>query len=328
MNTETNPLVRALGIQYPIICGAMYPCSNPELVAAASKAGGIGVVQPLSLTYVYKHDMREGMQLIKKLADGKPWAFNVLTEQSSQIYMDRMKKWVDIALEEGCRFFITALGNPKWIVERVKPLGGLVYHDVTELKWAQKALAAGVDGLICVNNRAGGHAGTKTPEELFHELSGFGVPLVCAGGIGTPEDAVRMFKLGYVGVQMGSRFIATTECAAHDDYKQAILKATSADIVLTEKLTGVPVAIIRTPNVDRVGTKAGPLAKFLLRNPKLKHYMRLYYSLRSFYTLKHASLKGMSYTDYWQAGKSVDGIKTIEPAGEIVRRYGEAWTKA
>jgi nitronate monooxygenase len=328
MNAQSNPLVAKLGLQYPVICGAMYPCSNPELVAAVSAAGGLGVVQPLSLTYVHRHDMREGMRLISKLANGKPWGFNVLTEQSSKTYQDRMRKWVDIALEEGCRFFITALGNPKWIVERVRPMGGLVYHDVTERKWAEKALAAGVDGLIAVNSRAGGHAGTKTPEELFRDLSPLGVPLVCAGGIGTPEDAVRMLKLGYVGIQMGSRFIATTECTAHDDYKQAILKATADDIVLTEKLTGVPVAIIRTPTVDKVGTKAGPIAKFMLRHNRLKHYMRLYYSLKSFYTLKHASMKGMSYTDYWQAGKSVDGIESIEPAGEIVRRFGAAWMQA
>lgn len=133
--------------------------------------------------------------------------------------------------------------------------------------------------------------------------------------------------LGYAGVQMGTRFIATTECLAHDDYKQAILKATSDDIVLTERLTGVPVSVIRTPSVEKEGTKAGSVAKYFLRHPRLKHWMRLWYSLNSFRRLKKASLKGLGYQDYWQAGKSVDGIERIESAADIVRRFGEAWEK-
>ncbi len=325
-STSSTPFTRAVGIRYPLICGAMYPCSNPELVAAASKAGGIGIVQPLSIIYGHSMDLRKGLKLIRELTD-KPYGFNVLTEQSSKIYQERMSKWVDIALEEGCRFFITALGNPKWIVDRVKPLGGIVYHDVTERKWAIKAVDAGVDGLICVNNRAGGHAGTLSPEQLFKDLGGLGKPLICAGGVGDEKLFKQMLALGYAGVQLGTRFIATDECTAHDDYKQAILKAEPKDIVLTERLTGVPVAIIKTPYVEKIGTKAGPVARFLLKNPKLKHWMRLYYSLKSFRTLKHASLKGQSYQDYWQAGKSVEGIKKIEPAGAIVERFGEFWAK-
>ena len=80
-------------------------------------------------------------------------------------YEERMKRWIDIALEEGVRFFITALGNPRWVVDKVHAVGGVVYHDVTERKWALKALDGGVDGLICVNGRAGGHAGTHSPAE-------------------------------------------------------------------------------------------------------------------------------------------------------------------
>jgi nitronate monooxygenase len=326
MNSQmkATPFTRAVGIQYPVICGAMYPCSNVELIAAVSEAGGIGIVQPISLMYVYKQDLREGLKKIRQLT-AKPYGFNVLTEASSKVYLDRMRKWVEIAVEEGCRFFITALGNPRWIVDRVKPLGGVVYHDVTERKWAMKALDAGVDGFICVNNRAGGHAGTKDPRALVEELKDLGKPLICAGGIGNETGFVEAMRLGYAGVQMGTRFIATRECGAHDDYKQAILKAEAKDIVLTEKLTGVPVAVIRTPFIDRMGTKAGPVARFLLRHPKLKHYMRLWYSLKSFRELKKASLSGLSYRDYFQAGKSVDAIDSIEPAGDVARRLGEAW---
>ncbi|HBP17514.1 MAG TPA: 2-nitropropane dioxygenase, partial [Planctomycetes bacterium] len=121
---------RHTGVEVPLICGAMYPCSNPELVAAVSAAGGMGVVQPISLSYVHGHDLREGLRLINRLSGGKPIGFNALVEASSKVYLDRMKRWVDIALDEGVRFFVTALGNPGWVVEAVHARGGVVYHDV------------------------------------------------------------------------------------------------------------------------------------------------------------------------------------------------------
>ena len=100
------------------------------------------------------------------------------------------------------------------MVEKAHAAGGFVYHDVTERKWAMKGLEAGVDGLIAVNNRAGGHAGPKSAEALIAELADLGVPVVCAGGIGDEADFVRALGLGYAAVQMGTRFIATTECTA------------------------------------------------------------------------------------------------------------------
>lgn len=316
-----------VGIEVPLICGAMYPCSNPELIAAASEAGGIGIIQPISMMFVHDHDLREGIRYIRSLTD-KPIGFNALVEASSKIYMDRMKKWVDIALDEGVRFFISALGAPDWVVEKVHAVGGVVYHDVTERKYAERALEAGVDGLICVNSNAGGHAGKKTPQQLYDELSDLGVPLICAGGIGSPDKFIEALDLGFDGVQMGTRFIATAECNAHDDYKQAILKAQADDIVLTEKISGVPVAVIETSYVKKVGTKAGFIAKKLLQHPKGKHLMRTYYSLKSLFQLRSASLQGMNYKDYFQAGRSVSGIDQIEPAGEVVKRFADAAREA
>lgn len=324
MFEAAEALCRRLGIEVPLVCGAMYPCSNPELVAAVSEAGGLGVIQPLSLVYVHGHDFREGLRLIRSLTN-KPVALNAIVEKSSQIYMDRMNRWVEIALEEGVRCFVTSLGNPKGIVERAHAVGGTVLHDVTDRRWAEKALEAGVDGLIAVNARAGGHAGTKSLETLYAELGDLGVPLLAAGGISTPGQLVAALELGYAGVQMGTRFIATAECKAHDDYKTAIVKAREEDIVLTNKLTGVPVAVIRTPTVARLGTDAGPIARRLLAHPKTKHWMRSFYSLQSLWKLKKASLQGMGYKDYWQAGKSVQGIEAIEPAGAIVGRCTAAY---
>jgi nitronate monooxygenase len=317
-------LTRDAKIEVPLICGAMYPCSNPELVAAVSAAGGIGIVQPVSLTYVHGHDYREGLRLIRRLAGDRPIGMNALIEASSRIYRARMERWVDVSLEEGVRFFITSLGNPRWVVDRVAAVGGVVYHDVTELKWALKAKDGGVHGLICVNSRAGGHAGGKSAEELVAECGDLGLPLVCAGGVGDAPDFVAALRLGYAGVQLGTRFIATTECSARDDYKQAIVGAGEDDIVLTERVSGVPLAVIRTPYVGRIGTTIGPLARLLFKGRNTKHWMRSYYALRSLHRLKRDSIKGTGTADYWQAGRSVAGIHGIEAAGTIVRRFAAA----
>ncbi len=316
-------LTRHAGIEVPLICGAMYPCSNPELVAAVSDAGGIGIVQPISLTYVHGHEYREGLRLIRRLT-GKPFGMNALIEASSRTYHQRMVRWVNVALEEGVRFFITSLGNPRWVVDAVERLGGVVYHDVTERKWALKGRDAGVHGLIAVNNRAGGHAGPKSAELLMEELGHLGVPLVCAGGVGTSEEFAAALELGYAGVQLGTRFIATVECRASDAYKQAIVQADESDIVLSERLTGVPVSLINTPYIQRMGLRAGPIARWMLRGRRRKRIMRSIYGLKSLWQLKRASLDQTGETDFWQAGKSVAGIRSIEPAGEIVRRFAEA----
>ncbi|MCB1032817.1 MAG: nitronate monooxygenase, partial [Acidobacteria bacterium] len=306
MSSLKTPLTEQLGIEIPLICGAMYPCSNPELVAAVSEAGAIGVIQPLALVYVHGHSFEGGMAVVRSMTD-KPVGMNVIVEKSSRVYEDRMKRYTDQAIEAGVRFFVTSLGNPRWVVEKAHAAGGRVYHDVTHRKWAEKGLDAGADGLIAVNDRAGGHAGEKGMKELFDELRDLGVPVVCAGGIGSEEDFVAALELGYAGVQMGTRFIATEECSAHLDYKQAVVNAGEEDIVLTERMTGVPVSVIRTPYVDQVGTKAGPIGRWMLKGRKTKHWMRTIYALRSLWKLKRSSLRSFSYKDYLQAGKSVAG---------------------
>jgi nitronate monooxygenase len=320
-------LLRHARIEVPLICGAMYPCSNPELVAAVSEAGGIGIVQPISLTYVHGYDFREGLRKIRSLTS-RPIGLNALIEQSSKTYHDRMVKWVDIALEEGVRFFVTSLGNPRWVVDNVHAAGGAVYHDVTERKWGQKGLDAGVDGLIAVNSRAGGHAGARGVEELLAELAPLGLPVVCAGGVGDEQTFARVLRLGYAGVQMGTRFIATPECKAAEAYKKAIVDSGEDDIVLTERISGVPVAVINTEHVRRTGSRTGPFGRWMLRGRRTKHWMRTFYGLRSIWQLKRGLLRDAPEKDYWQAGRSVAGIHAVEPAGLIVRRCAEAWSEA
>jgi len=327
VTARSTTLTRHAGIEHPLICGAMYPCSNPELVAAVSGAGGIGIVQPISLTYVYGHDFRAGLRYIRSLTT-KPVGMNALIEQSSRTYRERMERWIDIALEEGIRFFVTSLGNPRWVAQRVHGMGGVVYHDATEHKWAAIGRDAGVDGLIGVNALAGGHPGGRTPAALLDELAPLGLPVVCAGGVGDAQQFAAMMALGYAGVQMGTRFIATNECKASDAYKQAIIGADVDDIVLSERITGVPVAVIRTPYVERMGTRAGALARWMLRHRRTKHLMRTIYALRSLWQLKRASLDESGERDYWQAGQSVAVIDSIETAAAIVERCVSAWKRS
>jgi nitronate monooxygenase len=310
-------LTRDAGIRVPVIGGAMYPCSNPELVAAVSEAGGIGILQPVSLTYVHGHDFTDGLRTIRSLTSN-PIGMNVLLEGSSRAYRERMTRWLDTALEEGVRFFVTSLGKPDWVVRRAEQVGAHVYHDVTERKWADKALDGGAHGLIAVNARAGGHAGPKTAEALFAELAPLGLPLVCAGGVGSREDYRHALRLGYDGVQIGTRLIATTECNASDAYKAAILAAGEDDIVLSERITGVPLAVIRTPYVERMGTRAGPIARALLRHRRTKHWLRAFYAVRSAVQLRKASLDPKSTRDFWQAGRSVGGIDRVATVAEVL----------
>lgn len=319
----TTPFTHHAGVDVPLICGPMYPCSNPELVAAVSAAGALGVVQPISLTYVHGWDFRDGLRHIRTLTD-RPIGMNALIEQSSDSYRQRMERWIEISLEEGVRFFITSLGNPRWVVDRVRSVGGVVYHDVTEAKWAAKARDGGVDGLIAVNARAGGHAGTRTAEALLAELRSFGLPIVAAGGVGDPAGFRAMLDLGYAGVQCGTRFIATTECTASEPYKAAILAASADDIVLSERITGVPVAVINTPFIQRMGLRAGPIARRMLRGGRTKHWMRNIYALKALWQLKRSSFDESGSRDYWQAGRSAGAIDTILPAGEVVRQFRSA----
>jgi nitronate monooxygenase len=314
---------RHTGVQVPLICGPMYPCSNPELVAAVSEAGGLGIVQPISLTYVHGYEFRAGLRRIRELTN-KPIGFNALIEGNNKLYRERMTQWIDIALEEGVRFFLTSLGNPKWVCERVHAVGGVVYHDVTERRWAQKGVDGGVDGLVAVNKLAGGHAGRLSPEALLAELSSFGLPVVSAGGVGDAAEFTRQLRMGYTAVQLGTRFIATPECKASDAYKQAIVNAAADDIVMTERLTGVPVAVIRNPYIDKLGTSTGWFARWMLKGRKTKHWMRTWYALNSVRRLKKSLHSSDVSTEYWQAGRSVAGIHEVKPAGEIVREFAAA----
>ena len=318
----STPFTEHTGVEHPIICGAMYPCSNPELVAAAANGGGMAVLQPVSLTYVHGWDLREGIRYIRSLTD-KPIGFNALIEKGSKKYIERMSEWIDIALEEDIRFFVTSLGKPDWVCERVHAKGGFVYHDVTTRKHAMKGIECGVDGLICVNNRAGGHLGTDSAAAMYAELSDLETPLICAGGIGSEEELAEVMAMGYAGVQMGTRFIATSECNSPDDYKQAIVDAKEEDIVWTNRLTGVPISVIRSEGYQQ--ENSWMMRKWL--SSRWKHSARMFLNLLSFTKLRRLE-KGKGSTakkkEFFSAGKSVETVHSVESATVIMARLGQS----
>ncbi len=127
-------------------------------------------------------------------------------------------------------------------------------------------------------------------------------------------------KTGYAACQLGTRFIASQDCRASDAYKQAVIDADADDIVLSEKITGVPVAVINTDYIRRSGTRLGWFARWMLGGNRSKHWMRMYYGLKSIWQLKHSSLDQSGEKDYWQAGKSVAAIDSVETCETIMQQ--------
>ena len=307
------------GAKIPIVCGPMYPGSNPELVAAVSNAGGFGVVQPLALTSLYGHDFRKGLQLIKNITK-KPFGVNfTIFGGANKKYHEQMKKWMEISIEEGVKFFLTSLGKPHEIVKKAKQHGIRVYHDVPNKKVALAMRDAGVDGLNCINWRGGGQTGIQSAEKFMDELHNIEIPLICAGGIGNVDDFQKALAMGYAGVQMGTRFLATHECKVTQSYKKAIINSSEQDIVWTNKIAGNNSSVIKTKDVMRGGLKTGPIINFMLRRPKLKKYALMF--------LMSKGVKNYSKTafddsvQFWQAGKGVGNIKTIKSVADVFKEF-------
>ena len=158
-------------------------------------------------------------------------------------------------------------------------------------------------------------------EEMYQELHDMDLPLICAGGIGSEVELSRALEIGYDGVQMGTRFIATSECTTPQDYKDAIVEAGEDDITWTTKLTGVPIAVISSEGHKQHNNW---LIRRLL-NSRFKHRTRVLITAMSFWRMRAlARGKKKSSKDLWSAGKSVETVRSIESATIIMRRLGEA----
>jgi nitronate monooxygenase len=292
MPPKLNRFLQHANVKARIIFGAMYPCSSPRYVAHCCNAGALGEIQPVSFTKVHNTSIEEAIKIIRSITN-QPFAMNALLEVKHAGHSKLLQEWCATAINAGCRFFITALGDPKPFVEFARAHDARVYHKVTNLRHAEKALAANVDGLIATNNRAGGHLGEHSMEELYKMLSPTGLPLVCAGGIGDENDFVHALKTGYEAVLIGTRGIASLESEVSTEYKEELIRATAKDITTTIHFTGTPLSVINTAIIEQIK-----------QNPD---------------TFPKPSL-----TNIFQAGKSVDGIKNLLSVNEIVRRFEEA----
>lgn len=319
MKPTTQQFLQDSGAEVPIICGPMYPGSNPELIAAVSDAGGFGVVQPVSMTALYGHDFREGLQLIKKLTD-KPFGVNfTIFGGANKKYHEQMQTWMEISIEEGVKFFLTSLGKPTEIVKIAHQNGIKVYHDVPNKKVALAMRDIGVDGINCINWRGGGQTGTQSAEKFIEELHDIEIPLICAGGVGNADDLQKVLDMGYAGAQLGTRFLATHECKVSNAYKQAIVDAEEKDIVWTNKIAGNNSSMIKTDDILKGGLRTGPIITYMLKHDKLKKYARMYLMSRGLKKYNKAAFDDS--VKYWQAGKGVGSITSIKSVKEVIDEF-------
>ena len=319
MSAFTKKFLADTGAETPIVCGPMYPGSNPELVAAVSECGGFGIVQPVSMTSLYGHDFREGLKLIKNLTN-KPFGVNfTIFGGANKKYHEQMKEWMEISIEEGIKFFLTSLGKPDSVIKKAKEHGIKVYHDVPNKKVALAMKDSGVDGLNCINWRGGGQTGMQSAEQFIEELHDIGIPLICAGGIGNKADYQQALDMGYAGVQLGTRFLATTECKITDAYKQAIVDSAEKDIVWTNKIAGNNSSVIKTDDIMKGGLRTGPIINYMLRKRSLKKYARMWLMSKGIRNYSKTAFD--DNVKFWQAGKGLGNIKSVETVADVMQSF-------
>ncbi len=232
-----NPLVSLFNIQYPIIQAGMVWCSGWELAAAVSNAGGLGLIGSASMdAETLRTHIRKA-----KAATAKPFGVNV------PLLYSKVEENLKVIIEENVSIVFTSAGNPAYWTGFLKSKGIKVAHVIANSKFAKKAEDAGVDAIVAEGVEAGGHNGreettTFTLIPLIREITK--LPLIAAGGIATGKGMLAAMVLGADGVQIGTRFIASLESSAHENFKKKILEAAEGDTkLLLKKVT--PVRVIR-----------------------------------------------------------------------------------
>jgi nitronate monooxygenase len=319
MNTRPT-LDKLLGIDYPVIVAPMFLISNVKL-AKAALANGVTAAFP-ALNYRTDKELRAAIQEIKA-ASSKPFGVNLIVNKSNPKY----KSQLETLLELKVAFIITSLGNPKEVIERCKPLGIKVFCDVVDLTYAKKVETLGADGLIAVNNRAGGHAGDIAPQELIKILTeNCSLPVISAGGIATGEHLAEVMRWGAAGASVGTIFIACEESPISQEYKQAMVDYGEKDIVRTTKLSGSALTVINTPYVQQLGTKANWLEWLLHNNRWLKKYVKMIIAFRGMKAVEKAAF-GATYKSVWCAGPAIEYVKTIQPMEKIIQKLTQEYDK-
>jgi len=232
-----NKITQLFGIKYPIIQGGMIWNSGYKLASAVSNAGGLGLIGAGSM---YPDVLREHIQKCK-LATDKPFGVNV------PMLYPNIEEIINIIIEEGVKIVFTSAGNPKTWTSHLKEKGITVVHVVSSSKFALKAQEAGVDAIVAEGFEAGGHNGreeTTTFTLIPMVKEQIDIPLIAAGGIATGRGMLAAMVLGADGVQMGSRFAASIESSAHENFKNTIINTKEGDTQLTLKELA-PVRLIK-----------------------------------------------------------------------------------
>ncbi len=283
--------------------------SYPELGLAQCKAGIVGSfpalnARPAELLDEWLTQMQEELASFQAANPGKPVgpiAVNQIVHASNA----RLEHDIKICVDHKVPIFITSLRAPmKEMIDAVQSYGGIVLHDVISLRHAEKALEAGVDGLILVAAGAGGHAGMLSPFALVGEVRKiFDGPIALSGSIATGDAVLAAQAMGADFAYVGTRFIASQEAHAHETYKQSITDSAAADIIYTNLFTGVHGNYIRE---SIVGAGLDP------ENLPVADKSKMDFS--------SGSSKAKAWKDIWGAGQGVGQIHDIPPAGDIIAR--------
>jgi enoyl-[acyl-carrier protein] reductase II len=300
----TNKITELFGIKYPVIQGGMIWVSGYKLASAVSNAGGLGLIGAGSM---YPDILREHIQKCKKATD-KPFGVNV-----PMLYPD-IEKIMDIIIEEGVKIVFTSAGNPKTWTTFLKEKEITVVHVVSSVKFALKAEAAGVDAVVCEGFEAGGHNGreeTTTFTLIPMVKEQVKIPVIAAGGIGSGKGMLAAMVLGADGVQIGSRFAATEESSAHQNFKQTIVDVKDGDTYLTLKELA-PVRLVKNKFYHEI-------QELYLQNPTKDKLKELLGRARA----KKGMFEGDLDKGELEIGQIAGLIHHIKPAKEVLEEVLE-----
>lgn len=299
-------------LRLPLVAAPMFLVSNPALVAACCSSGIVGSFPALNQRESSGfHDWLQDIEA--RLATSKgaaPYAVNLIVHHSNP----RLQADLAICVDQRVPIIITSLGAVKEVVDAVHGYGGLVFHDVTTRRHAEKAAEAGVDGLIAVAAGAGGHAGTWSPFALIAEIRQFfDKTLLLSGCINYGHEILAAQLLGADLAYMGTRFIATRESQAADAYKQMLLEAHAADIVHTAAVSGVPASFMRQSL-----TQAG------YDEARLQGKGEMNYADK----LKPISDEAKAWKTVWSAGQGVGSINDLPATEALIARLDQEYKAA
>ena len=304
-------------LSIPVIGSPLFLVSGPELVIAQCKAGIIGSFPALNARP--QHVLGEWIVRIKtELAEYQaqnpdkkvaPFAVNQICHGSNDRLMDDMASCV----EHEVPIIITSLRPPAELVEAAHSYGGLVYHDVINVRHAKKAAEQGVDGLILVCAGAGGHAGALSPFALLREVKEwFDGTVILSGSIGDGFSVASSLALGADFAYMGTRFIATKEANADQGYKEMLIESAADDIVYSNLFTGVSGNYLK-PSIKNAGLDPDNL-------PEADK------SAMNFGSGGNTDAK--AWKDIWGSGQGIGGIKDDPSVGDLVERIIEEYNQA